>query len=140
MKRNNSAEDIRIVTAGGYVELLGVTKVGERLMRLEDSAVFAEARFGDTIEVESQPDGSFRFVRVTVPSVLETLSWVLAPEFLNGHALDPLFEGVRALGGHVEAFGGMLMLHVPGAEKASIGAKLDQIIEELQRAGMKEPE
>ena len=101
-------------------------------MRLEDSPIFAEAKFGDTIEVEPQADGAFRFVRVITRSSLETMSWVLAPEVFEGGALDPLLDQVKSLGGHLEAFGGMLIVHVPGSEKASIEAKLDQIIKELR--------
>ena len=104
------------------IELLYVTPVGPTRCRLDEIPIFSEvAGFHDIIEVEPSPDGGLRFVRVVTPSGFKTVCWIGPKECFKAPAVLSLLERVVAVGGHWEIFlGGILFLHLPPAEEASI--------------------
>jgi hypothetical protein len=127
MNPNEPPCEVRISFQDGEGTLL-VTPMGPNLYRLEVSSILGEASYHDMIETEPQTDGSVRFLRVTTPSGLTTLSCVLSQNLLDSPAMSALLEKVMAVGGNWERiFGGFLILHVPPTERDHITAEFNNL-------------
>jgi hypothetical protein len=111
----------QITLGDGDTEELLVTPVGPNLYRLEESSLLGEVQYHDVIEAETLSDGGLRLVRVATPSGLKTASWVLPENVFESPVLKGLLDRVMAVGGNWErTFGGVLTLHLPPVEEASI--------------------
>jgi hypothetical protein len=133
MTAAEQCREIKVFFQDGDSESFLVTPIGAGLYRMEESSVFCEARYLDTIEAEPQTDGKLRFVRVVTPSGLRTGSYILSPAQVESPALNALLDKVLAAGGNWEkVFGGVLFLHLP-PEHAHIIDEFDSFI--LQQAG-----
>lgn len=110
-----------IAFGDGDTEELLVTPVGRNLYRLEESSLLGEVQYHDVIETETLPDGGLRLVRVAAPSGLKAASWVVPENVFESPVLKGLLDRVMAVGGNWErTFGGVLTLHLPPVEEASI--------------------
>ena len=101
----------------GDSETLLVTPMGQNLYRMEESSLLGEVSYHDVVEAEPQPDGLLRFLRVSTPSELKRVSWMLPPSLTESPNLSVLLGKVLAAGGNWErVFGGCLIVHLPPAE------------------------
>lgn len=104
----------RIVYANGDSELLLLTSAGPGLFRLEESSLLGEARYDDIIRASPKADGSLEFGGVASPSGLHTEEWLLSRTLIESAEFDSVLKWVTSVGGNWEqAFGGLLILHVP---------------------------
>ena len=104
----------RIVFENGDREDLIVAPLGSDLYRLEESSFASEIRYMDVMRAVAQDDGSLLFKEVVTRSDLATHSWVLSKEILSSRELREILDLAMAVGGNWEqAFGGVLIIHVP---------------------------
>src|ERR1700674_4781979 len=134
----NSSEqpcEAQMTFQDGHSEGLLVTQLGQNLYRLEESSAFGEASYHDVVETEPQADGTLRFMRVLTRSGLTTVSWILPQGQFESPALAALPAKVMAVGGNWERiFGGVLLLHLPGAEQDLIVGELNTLVGQLPGA------
>ncbi len=109
-------------------ETLLVTAIGPNLYRMEESSVLGDVHYSDVVEVEPQPDGSVRFLRVVTPSELKT-RWCLVSQILvESSSLSVFLDKVVAAGGNWERiFGGILLLHLPPVEQDRLVAEFNNL-------------
>jgi hypothetical protein len=95
--------------AEGITISVPLTRVGERLYRLDGVPVFAEsASFGDVIEAEPGEGGRLRFVRVAEPGGWRTFDYILPAHKMDSEWGQSLLAELTARGGHWErVFGGL---------------------------------
>ncbi len=118
----------RIVFDNGDSEDVTVTPLGSDLYRLEESSFWGEIRYLDVIRATVRDDGSLLFKEVVKPSELATESWVLSKEIMASGELRAVLDRVIALGGNWEqAFGGVLMVHVPKQSMEMIAAQIKSL-------------
>jgi hypothetical protein len=106
-----------------------LTRVGERLYRLDGVPVFAEsAAFGDIIEAETAEGGRLRFVRVAERGGWRTFDYIFPAHKLDGDRAQALLAELTARGGHWErVFGGLLFVCVPPGLELDPSAWVDTI-------------
>jgi hypothetical protein len=99
----------------GVTVSVPLTRVGERLYRLDGVPAFAEsAAFGDVIEAEPAEEGRLRFVRVAEPGGWRIFDYIVPACKLDGEWAQALYDGLTARGGHWERiFGGLLFVCIP---------------------------
>jgi hypothetical protein len=104
----------RIVYANGDSESLLLTSVGPGLFRFEESSLLGEAHYHDIIRASLKVDGSLEFEGVALPSGLHTEEWLLSKALIESAEFRSVLNWVTSVGGNWEqAFGGLLLLHVP---------------------------
>jgi hypothetical protein len=116
-------EDCRIV---GNVD---VSDVGPTSFRIEDCCPFVEsATYGDVVELEKQPDGSYEFVRVVERGEFDIFESVVAEEIATSAALETVFAEVKSRGGYTERyFGGCLFFALPPKSDYNPLEQLDRL-------------
>jgi hypothetical protein len=98
----------------GDSEKLALTVVGENLRRLDESSFLGEAVYGDVIRVREADDGAFVFIEVAQRTTLVSRTWIMSADTLQNQRIKAILASVMEVGGMWEqAFGGMLMIHVP---------------------------
>jgi hypothetical protein len=92
-----------------------VTKVGERLFRLDAVPLFTEsAGYRDVIEAEQMGEGRLRFVRVVEPSGWRMYDFILPPHRIDSERGQKLLRELEARGGYWERmFSGLLFICIP---------------------------
>ena len=107
-------ERTRIRYENGNSEDLALTRVGPDLYRLNESSFVGDAVFADVIHVQQLPDGTFHFLGIAERSPLVTQSWILSEQVISSASIRAILANITGLGGNWEqAFGGLLMIHVP---------------------------
>ena len=87
--------------------------------------MLGEVVYGDIIEGEQRAGGALRFIRVASPSDMKTISCILTSEQINASGLRPFLERVVNLGGNWEqAFGGVLLVHLPKSVELDVEAEV----------------
>ncbi|WP_321473913.1 hypothetical protein [uncultured Paludibaculum sp.] len=114
---SKQAQVEKIIFVDGYQEEVLAMPLGPNLYRLEESSMLSDARYHDVIEVERQPNGVLRLVRVVTPSGLKTTTWILQQTVFESERIKLLLDKVVSGGGAWEiTFGGVLMVHLPLGE------------------------
>lgn len=92
-----------------------VTKLGERLFRLEGVPLFTEsAGYQDVIEADEVAEGRIRFLRVAERSGWRTYDFIVPAHWIDSEWGRALLHELDARGGHWErVFGGLLFVCVP---------------------------
>ena len=104
----------RLVYENGDSEQLALTRVGRDLYRLDESSFAGDAVYGDIIRVKEMANGALLFVEITDRSNLTTHSWMLSAEVIATERIQAILKSVMEAGGMwKQAFGGLLMVHVP---------------------------
>jgi hypothetical protein len=114
VKLDGDATSIEFPTEG-LTASATVTRIGERLYRLDSVPMFTElAAFGDVIEAEPIADAIIRFRRVVTPSNWRVFDFVLPRETVEGETLKQVLARAERVGAHWErVFGGVLYICVP---------------------------
>jgi hypothetical protein len=113
---------------GTIKEGLLVTPMGQNIYRLENSAIFGEPKFHDIVETEPHDDGTQRFVCIRQRAKLIHGCWCLTKELIESPEMDVFLAKVVSAGGCWEIhFGGVLLLHLPPKERASLMREFKQM-------------
>jgi hypothetical protein len=116
----------RIVFENGDSEVLVVTPLGAGLYRLEESSFLGEVRYLDVIRATALDDRSLLFKELVPPSDLVTQTWVFSRETIASRELREILDRVMTIGGNWEqAFGGVLMVHVPKESMEAIEGQIN---------------
>ncbi len=104
----------RIVYTNGDSESLLLSCAGAGLFRLEESSLLGEAQYHDIIRASSKADGSLEFRGVVALSGFHTEEWILSKSLIESPEFRSVLAWVMSVGGNWEqAFGGLLLVHVP---------------------------
>lgn len=126
--------DVRVFFQNGDCESLLVSPVGANLYRSEQTSLLGEMCYFDTIEAETQSDGTLRMLRVAARSGLKTFSCFLSLAQFESPELAAFLHGVAAAGGLWErVFGGGLILHLPPGHEYLAGA-VDNLFSEQRKS------
>ena len=127
-------QTVRLSFAAGGTETVYVTRLTPNCFRLRVTPVTgAEADgdiyLGDVIEVELEPDGAYRFVRVVERAPLHHYSWIVPEFFVESAQYGQYGAAVEAAGGAWEGLMGCLLLvHMPTTSTFDAEAELDRRI------------
>ena len=128
---------MRIVFDDSVCEDVEVEPLPDGYVRLLETPLASEtgARLGDVIELRSEGSVS-RFVRVVAPSTLVTLDWLLPKRVADSDEIRETIQYVRTIGGETEqAFGGVLLVHVPSERVEDVTVRLQELLHSQSRGG-----
>ncbi len=109
-------------------ETVLTTPLGGNLFRMEESAVFGEAVFGDVVEAVPMEEGRFRFVTVRTGSDLKSEVWILSRQASESEEVKLFLKLVVAAGGNWEHYmGGVFRLHLPPAKFDEFAAEFERV-------------
>ena len=122
-----SPRSVRIIFEDGSTEDLLLTAIGSNFYRAEESSLLGEMSYKDVIQAESLGDGSLRFLKIVTPSGLKTSSWILSKDIIESDRFRAILDYVMELGGNWEqAFGGLLLVHLPPEQADTIEARIKE--------------
>ena len=94
---------------------------------MEESSFVGEALYGDIIRVSEADDGALMFLEVAERSTLVSNNWIMSADTLGSPGIKAILTNVMELGGMWEqAFGGLLMVHVPPDFAETIFQQIDK--------------
>ena len=125
---------MRILFDDAVSEDVEVERLPDGHVRLLETPLASEtaARLGDIIELN--PEGSVsRFVRIVTPSTLVTIEWLVTSRVAHSQELRDTIQYVRSIGGETEqAFGGVLLVHVPSESVEEVTGRLRDLLARLE--------
>ena len=121
---------MRIVFEDSVCEDIEVEQLPDGHVRLLETPLASEtgARLGDIVELKTEGSVS-RFVRIVAPSILVTLEWLVTSRVADSPEFRKTIQYVRTIGGETEqAFGGMLLVHVPSERVREVTARIEELL------------
>jgi hypothetical protein len=116
----------KVLFPEGDSEELLLRLIESDLYLLEESSLLGHACYHDVIRATPAVDGSLNFEHVVRRSGLSTTSWILPQKVIQSSELHAILSDVMRLGGNWEqAFGGLLLIHVPPQEADNIHRKIE---------------
>ncbi len=118
----------KVIYSNGDSEDLLLQQLGPALFLLEESSLLGHGFYHDSFRATPNQDGSLQFDRVVTPSGLCTNTWILSQSLIESDEIRAVLSDVMALGGNWEqAFGGVLLVHLPLAAVAKIQERITAI-------------
>lgn len=126
----NDGLGIALSFADGITEEIPLTHVEDNQYRVEFSSMLTEPRvfYGDVIEINPTGENSADFVRIVKRSGFVVSCRVIGQKIVESSLLQGLLDEIMRLGGNYErAFGGVLIVHLPGAADFDVDKELQTI-------------
>lgn len=126
----NDGLGIALSFADGITEEIPLTHVEDNQYRVEFSSMLTEPRvfYGDVIEINPTGENSADFVRIVKRSGFVVSCRVIGQKIAESSLLQGLLDEIMRLGGNYErAFGGVLIVHLPGAADFDVDKELQTI-------------